>query len=193
MQKLKFALALPILGLAIAAGLLQLGYRAHAPVNSELYVPSARLVCFGFNAPALPLRMLNPIRWGPAFYWLPRYLFGFDTDDLFLLAGVVILWYLVGRAVDRRRRPTRTEKESVTSVIRYVLFVALAGLLLLLGVHDLRHPGYNNLHLPIGAFLTLAWSGVLLFISSRGFLRVFHDGLREHGEGPPSNAEPGGV
>lgn len=94
--------------------------------------------------------MLNPIRWGPAFYWLPRYLFGFDTDDLLLLAGV-------------------------------------------LGIHDFRHPGYNNLRLPIGASLTLAWSGVLLFISSRGFLRVFHDGFHKHGEGPPSNAEPGGV
>lgn len=186
MHKLKLALVLPIIQLAIAATLLQWGYRAPVPRGSELYVPTVRLICRGLNAPALLFRMLNPIGLGPAFDWVPRSMLGFDTDDLFFLVGVIIVWCLVGRALDQRRTSTTAARSRMATVlIMCLLLMAVGGLLLWLALHDLQHPGYENLDPPVGAFLTLMWSASLVVLSGKGLLRA----IREHRDA----AQHGGV
>jgi len=100
LHKLRWTWALPITQSLVAASLLQWGYSVPAPRGSELYVPTARLICRGLNAPALIFRMFDPIRYGPEFDWIPRSTLGFDSDDLFFLVGVIVVWYIAGRSLD---------------------------------------------------------------------------------------------
>jgi hypothetical protein len=189
MHKLRLALVLPVIQFAIAAILLQWAYRAPIPRGSEAYVPTVRLVCRGLNAPALLFRMLDPFRLGPPFDSGPRSMLGFDRDDLFFLVGVIVAWYLVGRALDHRRSSSiAARKRIANALIAYPLLLALGVLLLFLGMHDVQNPGYENLDPPFGAWLTLMWSASLIFLSGRGLVRA----IREHRRTRPQPAQSGG-
>jgi hypothetical protein len=165
-------LILPAIQLVVAATLLQWGYHSPAPRGSEVYVPTTRLICQGLNAPALLFRFFNPIGWGQRFDRIPRWIFGFDTDDLFFLAGVIVVWYLVARALDRRRalRPTRARK--IAPVVD-TLLLSLGVILFFAGLQEMMYPRYNNPKDALGAFLTLMWSITLIFLSSRRLVRRF--------------------
>ncbi len=167
MRKLRLAFALPFIQSILAAILLQ--WRT----QSGFYVPTPRLVCWGLNAPALLFRTLNPIRWGPAFWWLPRSILGFDTDDLFFMAGVIVLWYLVGHALDRRGvSATAGRRRTASCLLAYLLLLALGGVLLYGGLHLLRHKSSDNPNDPVRAVLVLIWSVGLLCVSGRGFAKA---------------------
>lgn len=171
MMKLKFATILPIIQFAIAAILLQCGYRTHIPRRSEMYMPTTRLICRGLNAPALLFRILNPISWGPRFDWVPRSILGFDTDDVFFLLGVIVIWYLMGRALDRRG--DARVGGWIGILLRFAISLILLGLgviLVLAGLHDFGPGRPNNPSFPLGAVLTLAWAIVLIFLPARGFV-----------------------
>jgi hypothetical protein len=75
----------------------------------EFWRPTSDLVCYGINAPAFRLV--------PALYSLALGKFippiaGFYSQDLFLLAGVIVLWYLIGKEIDAWRRPHESGRES---------------------------------------------------------------------------------
>ena len=173
MRKLKLAMVLPIILFAVAALLLQFaGPR-------DFYVSTPRLICWGLNAPALLFRTLNPIGWGPTFGWLPRSVLGFDTDDLFFLAGVIFVWYFVGRAIDRQggSKP-KARPRTATALIVHTLLLAVGGLLFYLGLRDFQDPTFGNLgHRPYRGILTFLWSGNLIFLSGRALVRVTRRGL----------------
>ena len=174
MRKIKLAAILPATQLAFAAALLRIADRVDIPYGTELYVPTARLICMGLNAPALLFRFLDPIMWGPRFAVLPSSLLGFDTHDLFFLIGVTVVWCVVGRALDRRGTlESALEGRSIGAVLVQLLLLALGVLLFMAGVHDLEHPASNNPNQPIRAFLTFVWSVSLVWVSGLAILRRF--------------------
>jgi hypothetical protein len=174
MQKLRLALVLPIIQFVVAAILLQSG-DPHVP----MYVPTARLICWGLSAPALLFRALNPIGWGPTFERLPRSIVGVDTDDLFFLAGVIVVWYIAGRALDQRRTSKTAGRSGIlTTSIVYPLLLVLGGVLLFGGLYDLEHPSSNNPDHPVRGLLTLMWSVSLIFLSGRGLVRAIRHAFR---------------
>lgn len=139
MAKNRLGLPLAAIQLVVAAILLQLGYRAPLLHGSELYVPTERLICLGLNAPARLFKFLDPIYWGEKFDWLPRSMFGFYVDDLFFLAGVIIVWYLVGRALDRTRA-LRTTGGSRIALVIDILLLALGVIFLFGGRQEMMYP-----------------------------------------------------
>jgi hypothetical protein len=185
MRKLKLAGVLPIMQFVIAASLLQYGYRASVAHGTEFYVPTARLICLGLNAPAMLFMHLNPTSWGEAFDFLPRSVLGFDTDDLFFLLGVVVVWYFVGRAVDQRQFSRTAGKRRIMAPLTACpLLLALGGLLFHWGQQNLKNP-YDNPDPPFGAVLMLAWAVSLIFFSGRWLVRTIRgmfveDSARSH-------------
>jgi hypothetical protein len=98
--KLKFAIVLPIVQAVVAVSLLQKGYQlrsALGPHPSPFYIPTITHICYGISAPAVFLRFVT---------LLPRVnlhsIGNFDSGDLLFLSGVILVWYLVGRAIDNR-------------------------------------------------------------------------------------------
>ncbi len=181
MLKLRLAIVLPIIQFVFAVILLQLEYQATVP----MYVPTARLICRGLNAPAALFNALDPIEWGMAPSWLPHSVFGFDTGDLFFLAGVIVVWYLVGRALDQRRAfKAAGRRQVVTAWIVYPLLLTLGGFLLFAGLQDFRLPQFSNLgYRPERAILTLIWAAGLIFVSGRGLAGAIRRRIRGEQKG----------
>jgi hypothetical protein len=96
-RKIRFAVILPVGQVMIALALFKWGEQQWA--GKGLFVPTGRLLCFALNAPAL--LFLNLLGLFPD--WSAPRICGFYFDEIFFLPGVAFLWYLVGRALDRRR------------------------------------------------------------------------------------------
>jgi hypothetical protein len=106
MSKYRSVIVLPSVQFVLAIALMQWGYWAtkHRPGKFDtVYVSTPSLVCDGLDAPASVLRMLYRMflerLWPEGDLWSVA---GFGAEDLIFLAGVVVLWYLVGRSMDRR-------------------------------------------------------------------------------------------
>jgi len=170
MRSMKLAVVLPTFQFMVAAILLLPQYRTAA----TFHVTTDRLICLGLNAPALFFRLLDPIGWGPAFWGLPRSILGYDTDDCFFLMGVIVVWYLVGRALDHRRTSEVARRPRLVVVLTaYPFLLALGGLLFVLGVAGFQEPQFSNFgHRPEREILTLMWSVSLIFFSVRGIVKA---------------------
>ncbi len=181
MRKLKLALVLPIAQVVIAAILLQWGYRAPTPRGSEFYEPTASLICRGLNAPALLFRVLTYYltRSDTTLSWVSRSILGFHAGDLVFLAGVIVVWYFVGWALDHRRTVRTLGRGAIVGgLIAHSLVLGLGGILFSSGLYRLKHPTDNPLHpVPVEALLTLIWAISLLFISGRGLVRAIRHAL----------------
>ena len=172
MHNFKLAVTLPGIQFALAAVLLHLAGPHRYPV------PTSRLICAGLNAPAQLFAAIPELtRISTA--WLPGLVYGFEISDLFFLVGVLFVWYLVGQAIDSRNVPKPEATSGMaTALVAHVLLLAVGGLLLYIGLFDFREPTFGNLaHRPYRGILTLLWAGSLLFISSRGLLRVRRRGF----------------
>jgi hypothetical protein len=90
---------------------------------------------------------------------------------------MIVSWYVVGRALDRRRTSKVVEgRHVVASLIVYLLLLTLGGLLFFDGMHDIKQR--YNLDPPVVVFLTLIWSITLIFLSGRGIVRVVRPAFR---------------
>jgi len=172
MRKLRFALALPAIQLALTVALLRLGYwqERHPPgVFDTPYEATAVFVCHGISAPVAPVKDL---------FW--RYIrlpevseplwdaLGFDLYDLVFPVGVVILWYIVGRSLDHRISGTAGSYTKTTAIMRafQVLQVIWGIALFVNGISHILLPArWNN---PVGNLLSgtmfLIWSFVLILL-----------------------------
>ena len=186
MRQLRFVL--PTLQLLAAIALLQSGYRATGPRGLDTaYAPTSLFVCFGINAPAIPfkaLALLFPERTdqpAPIF-------FGFSPADGFFLAGVVVVWFLVGRALDRRKSSKIAAVQAPSGAIALRLFLLLPVIwgcaLLHMGVRVLHSPGRWNNYLGnvVEGTLFIAWSLLLII---RPILKLFH---QPRAQKPENNA-----
>lgn len=166
MRKLRLAALLPIFQVVLAAILLQWA------VPPNFYWSEPVLICQGLNAPALLFVALT--RWPPIAELAGGRVRGTSINDIFFLLGVVVVWYFVGRALDRKRG-SRQQKQSGApkSVAAYLVILAAAGILLYLALLDFQNPNFDSWHhFPERAVLTLAWSTTLAFISARGLLTI---------------------
>jgi hypothetical protein len=96
---------------------------------------------------------------------------------LLFLVGVVVVWYTVGSALDRRRVAAAVPSGALPWTLYSFLF-ASGVFLFVLGLDAWRNPRYNNPDYPVFAALVLLWSATLLFISSRIFVRLLRKALR---------------
>lgn len=167
MHKLKSPILLASVQAIVAAVLLSLA----GPAGPD---PSIfRFICFGLNAPAQVFRFLDPTAWGPAFDFLPRSVLGFDTSYFFFLAGVFLLWYFVGRAIQRPRDSATLDYEGN----RKALSLVSSGLLLVLGIGllALAIQALNRFSAStriVYAILTFLWATVLIFASTKTIIQT---------------------
>jgi hypothetical protein len=173
MRKAKLAFLLPTIQVAVAVALIELGNRApwpFPPHGDELYVPAARMVCLGINAPAWMLTLLVSV------IPLPKmYAFSLRTEDFILLVGVFVVWYLIGRRLDRGgvlEICIRSRRTTLGKILVNGGLLVLSGLLLNWAIQGFRSPGrYNN---PLGnlieAAFSLAWAVALTLFSGRKLL-----------------------
>jgi hypothetical protein len=182
--RLKLALLLPVVQVGITAILTQWADRvswillgsSRAPgplVHLHLFVIELRVIWRGINAPAFPLGQLAWV--------LPTYrILGFGVDDLFYLVGVLILWHLVGRKLDRRRTGIAgAESRTATTRILFTLFMMALGLYLfilsLVSFHEefsFARGYYIRFYGLAVCSLFLLWS--LILITSSG-LKLRHN------------------
>lgn len=177
LRKLRFAKLLPALQVSVAAALDVWGSQESGHVGLDtLYIPTADLVCRGINAPAWLfegiLTKIIPI------YRLdkpPLSVFGVGIDEYLFLILIIVLWYLVGRNVDRLRSANRTAEGWIGGGF-FNLVAGVVGIaLLILGVLRISKPAdFNNLRgnlLQGGMFLL--WGTVLTFAAFFSIAREF--------------------
>lgn len=166
MRKLKMAFVLPMFQVVLAAILLRWAGPA------DFYVPTSKLICWGLNAPALLFRV--QAGWGPISAWVPGSILGVDTSDLFFLVGVTVVWYLVGRALDRRGVPqTEGRHAMVVNVAAHCCLLMLGGFLFYAGLQDFWNPNYGGFGIrPERGILMFLWSGSLIFLSGRTLVQA---------------------
>jgi hypothetical protein len=183
MRQLRLSLTLPIVQFFLAVALLICADKASAPRGLDtLFIPTARMVRSGINAPALvfqrTLVALLPI---DRIDQPPLSFFGVGVEELLFMASVVGLWYLVGRVLDRRRLPGVPKRMVAIDVWRNLLLLLLGVFLFFLGLVPLRHPGnFNN---PSGniaqGVLILLWALALLVFPTRSLVTGIRRRLAE--------------
>jgi hypothetical protein len=177
-RKLSFALALPIVQVAITAVLgvwadrvdwILLANTSRAPgrfVHLDLIIIEARLIWRGINAPTYPLYLAGSSN---------RQILGFGVGEILYLAAVVVLWYWVGRFFDRRRGlegPTSQRIKKLKTVC-YVLMMAWGIFLLFVSLWTVRaevsfaRSYFFRIDAFVVAALFLAWSLILLILAGR--------------------------
>jgi hypothetical protein len=158
MNRVRLAWILPVLQLCVATGLLIWGSTVPRPRVDTLWVPTATMICYGINAPAILFRVFV-FPFYLAQYDLPR-LFGLGLDRFLFLVEVVIVWFLVGRGLGNLRlRGGRVTLPTLGNLLHNLLLIALGVLLFLLGLVPVRGMNFNN---PAGALaegsLFILWS-----------------------------------
>lgn len=182
MRQLRFALLLPIAQLVVALLLLQWGNRILPPRGLDtIYMPTPTLVCTGINGPAVLFRVgdfLTPQAW--------KYMQvgGFSPDELWLLLGVLVVWFLIGRALDARRlQGASTSRIGMGSAIASIATLIVAASLLFLGLKHLHPYEWNNPASPVVGILFIVWSLTIGFLSGRKLTRFMQEKRASTGPG----------
>lgn len=170
MRRLRFVFLLPIAQLVVALLLLQWGHRILPPRGLDtIYLPTPTLVCIGINAPALLFKVgdfLKPQTWK---YTSIR---GFSLDEFWFLAGVLVIWFLIGLALDAHRlRGASTPRNGKGSAIASIAMLIVAALLLILGLEHIHPYEWNNPASPVVGIFFIVWSLVIGFLSGRKLTR----------------------
>jgi hypothetical protein len=168
--RLRLALALPITQVIVAA---VLEFYTHPP-DLEAPLPLARQICWGVNAPALPIRGFGLMISGlilPTGHTI-------DASEPCFLAGVFLCWYLVGRALDRRigGLPAAPSGRKGFVVLGSLFALGLYLCLEALG-EGVRQVGRTPFALLLGV-----WAVILIAGSVHGLTRI----RRGRGEQPES-------
>jgi hypothetical protein len=177
-MRAKLAWILPGVQLPLALFLLQWGRHIDAATQRQmrydtLYVSTPALICDGVNAPARFLAAMS-------FFFdrvdhAPPTIFGLGLDYVFFLIGIVVLWFLVGRAVDNRQssRGPGLAWTSAKLVLVGGPLALMGSLYFYLSLQGFLGPRrWNN---PIGDVLhnvlVLLWSLVLLGVPALKLVR----------------------
>jgi len=173
-MKLRLSWILPLVQLPSAIFLLEWGEHSARSADvirmryDTLYAATPTLICGGINAPAKLLAATSRL-FGRVDHEPPA-IFGITLDYVFFLIGVVILWYVVGQALEDRQsahdwRPVWTTTKLLLAGGPLALMGSLFFYLSLQGF--LSPERWNNL---IGGvlqnILILLWSMVLLGVPS---------------------------
>jgi hypothetical protein len=137
------------------------------------YVSTPTLICTGINAPARFLAGISFLF--QRFDHPPPTIFGLDMYDTFFLIGIIMLWFLVGWTLDKRR--ASMEKRPVWSIAKILLVgvpPSLMGVVLLVaGLQGFITPTCcnNGIGTMLHSILFLIWSLVLLGIPAKNLIR----------------------
>ena len=165
LRELRTAIVLPMVQTVVAVLLLQRGYQLRStlgPHPSPFYVPTVTQVCYGISAPAVFLRFATFLLGAKL---TPPSIGNFDAGDLLFLLGVVLVWYLVGRAIDARHRGS-TAKSSGGKLAANSLLMVLGIALLCFGIGGALSDSTENLKgaaVQIG--LSVLWGCCLTVVS----------------------------
>ena len=175
-MRLKLSWILPVVQLPVAIFLLEWGWRLGVQKQNRydtLYTSTPELICDGVNAPARLLAAMS--------FFFDRVdharptIFGLALDYVFFLTGIVVLWYLVGRALDNRR-PSH-EPRPLWTTTKLVLVsgpLALMGsLLFYASLQGFLSPGRwnNSTGNIVHSVMVLLWSAVLFGVPTVKLVR----------------------
>jgi len=169
LRKLRFSIILPPIQFLLAVAMFEWARRVPVPRGVDtLYFPTATMVCYGINAPAIFLKLLAfPFTRGAKSWPLPS-IFGYGPEELAFLVGVVILWFFVGKELDRQRLGEMASENRITPrrVLLDLLLMVFGIALFAEGLHGLHTPGkWGNYFGNIAeSILFLVWSFVLIFL-----------------------------
>jgi hypothetical protein len=170
--KLKFSIVLPVVQLILAIFLLEGGDRVRTRFDT-LYYPTPQLVCAGINAPATIL--IGVARLFDRIDHPQTTILGLGLDEVFFFIGVLILWFLIGKALDQRRAPG--EHPSKWTPMRLVLLgiplELLGAILFYQGLRGFLTPGRWNNYFGniVQSTLVLLWSLILIVSAALKFAR----------------------
>jgi len=178
MSKLGYRMILPIAHVSLAVLLLGLGRQVHQPTQIGFpYSPTPTLVCKGISAPAALFSIaVGAVAPFERLDHPPISFSGFAIDDVLFLFGVVILWYLVGLAIDRHRAQRQRERaHNALRIFIDLLLIGLAMVLLLVSFTPILAPkGLTNpTGARIAAILWLTWSLLLFLVPGINLTRMF--------------------
>jgi hypothetical protein len=144
-----------------------------------LYAPTAWLISNGINAPAILFRWLGHTFDASAVNEAFANRFDFELSEAAFFVGVAVVWFLVGRAIDRRialdgATAPPPSKSAFTAVV-FILLGMLGALFAVEGFYGFKYLGrWNNPHGNlIQDVLFLAWAIALLYISTSYFTDRF--------------------
>ncbi len=166
--------------LPLAIALWEWGDRLFRPHLSPGRFSPGQLVCYGINAPAIFLRLIVfPFTRGHP-YWPQLFVLGHGLEDLSFFLGVAILWFLIGKWLDRRRLHKERSERRMTAreLLIGVLLVALGlfmGLgFLYWGADGLRNPykGGDYWATVISSIFFLAWSFALILVVGKRIAKL---------------------
>jgi hypothetical protein len=115
----------------------------------------------------------------------PPSILGFGAGDLFFLAGVVLLWYLVGRALDRRKSPPQGRMKISQMLLN--LFVIVWGVcLFFFGLPAFQSPWRysNRVGNLAGGILFSIWLLVLILVAGANLVNRIRKGRLNLGNAP---------
>jgi hypothetical protein len=181
---MKFRLSLPIINLLAAVALLLFGRHTSDQIRGDFpFSPTPVLICKAINAPAalwslaltstLPLQRHNRA---------PVSVSGFGAEDAVFLLGVIVLWYLLGRAIDRQGIRRHSVRQRIWVRLTLNAMLALFGVaLFLVGVAPLFYKrGLANPTVAlISSSLYVVWSLVLFLLAIISLIRIFQTRNRE--------------
>jgi hypothetical protein len=185
-MRLRFSLVLPLAQLLLAVTMREWARRGHWPKALDtLYFPTADLVSKGINGPATLFKILE-LPFYLKDYW-PRSILGLTPEELLFFVGVVVTWYLVGRALDRYiySKGSGLTRLTVGQVTTSLLSVLL-GIFMFLGTLTcFSNPDQQNN--PIGysalGILLLVWSVFLVGVPTLRLARqILHMATRRSPE-----------
>jgi hypothetical protein len=168
-RQLKYSLFLPPSQLLLALALWEGGRQvSRARSLDTFYWPTSALLCYGINAPAVFVKLLAfPVTRGNRFS-APS-VSGYGLEEVFFFLGVGILWFLIGRELDKEASGLHhEEKQRTVPRVFANLFSALLGVALLIeGISGLRTPWKwgNYVGNIVESVLFLVWSLILLGFS----------------------------
>jgi hypothetical protein len=172
--QLKCSIVLPIAQLILAIFLLEVVGRARTPQGFDnLYYSTSQLVCVGINAPATIFIGLSGL-FDRVDHASPTIL-GLQLDEIFFFIGVLILWFVIGRALDQRWSPD--EFPSKWTKFRLVLLGVplelLGGFLFYQGLRGFLTPGRWNNYFGniVQSTLVVVWSVILIVSPVLKFVR----------------------
>ena len=176
MHSLKFANILPVVQFFLAVTLLVLARGTPEPRGLDTpYLSTAALVCYGLNAPALLVKFVGMLV--VVLTNRPMSIHTWGIEDVWFLGGVVIVWYLIGRTLDRFRSlggPQEPRKLSSGEIIVNLLLFLLGSYFFYLAIDAFLVFGkWNN---PKGniteGVLFLAWSLTLILLPATKLLNA---------------------
>ncbi len=169
MSKLKFALALPIVQFLLALTAVVWRYKLSA---ETLLFPAITFFYRGMNAPAWLIgglivrgvQLLISMTSLPL-SWIDLSVYGIPLREVLFLLLVAAVWFLVGRALDKRREIREPSERALLGRFFWNLLLVVLGVVLMIGaVHGIQDLRSSARLLGIKPFLYFSLSGELFLI-----------------------------